>query len=129
MNVRTRRWLLAPIRQWRTRRLIHRHGPSLDYPTAWALITLDTSTYEFAYVQQATHEASPTPEAGLHHDDWNALSMRERTRRTRWFARHGKTPIQQLDITEEQLKRAGLRVVDWDVPKGEAGVRRSRSRS
>lgn len=39
MNVRTRRWLLAPIRQWRTHQLIRRHGPSLDYPTAWALIT------------------------------------------------------------------------------------------
>jgi hypothetical protein len=128
MNVRTRRWLLAPIRQWRTHRLVRRHGLSLDYPTAWALITMATSADEFAYIQQATYEAGPADEAGVHHDDWNELSLRERTRRTRWLARHGKTPIQQLDVKEGQLKRAGLRVVDWGVPKGEASVRRSRDR-
>ncbi|MFF3373515.1 hypothetical protein ACFYXF_11265 [Streptomyces sp. NPDC002680] len=117
MNVRTRRWLLAPVRQWRTHHLLRRHGPSLDYPTAWALITLAGSPDEFAYVQQATREAGFTSEGGLHFDDWNTLSMRERTRRTRWLARHGKTPIQQLNLTVGQLQRSGLRVVDWGVPK------------
>lgn len=92
------------------------------------LITQATGADEFAYVQQATYEAGPAAEAGLHHDDWNDLSLRERTRRTRWLARHSETPIQQLDLTEGQLKVAGLRVVDWGVPKGEAGVRRSRYR-
>ncbi|MBR8642146.1 hypothetical protein KEF29_29555 [Streptomyces tuirus] len=126
MNVRTRRWLLAPIRQWRTHQLIRRNGPSLDYPTAWALITLATTADEFAYVQQASREAGSLADAGLYHDDWDALSLQERSRRTRWLARHGRTPIQQLDITERQLKRAGLRVVDWGVPKDEASARRSR---
>jgi hypothetical protein len=118
MNVRTRRWFLAPIRQLRAHQLIRRHGPSLDYPTAWSLITLAVGADEFAYVQQAAYEADPLAQAGLHHDDWNTLSLRERTRRTSWLARHGKTPIQQLDLSEGQLKQAGLRVVDWDVPKG-----------
>lgn len=120
MTVRTRRWILAPLRQWRAHHLIRQHGPSLDYPTAWALITLTTSPREFAYVQQATREACSTADAGLHYDSWEALSPEERTRRQRWLARHGKTPIQRLGITPDQLKRAGLRVVDWSLPEGDA---------
>lgn len=116
VNLSTRRWLLAPLRQWRAHCLVRRHGPSLDYTTAWALITLQCSPHEFPFVQQATHEAGSTARAGLYYDDWNSLGPRERARRTRWLARHDKTPVQRLEITEEQLRRAGLRVVDWGNP-------------
>ncbi|WP_406426395.1 hypothetical protein [Streptomyces sp. NBC_00147] len=117
MKLRTRRWLLAPIRQWHTHNLMRRHGPSLDYPTAWALITLRHSPDEFAFVRQAIHEAAPGTEPGLHHDNWSSLSPRERMRRTRWLTRHRKTPIEQLNVSEIQLQRAGLRVVDWGAPE------------
>ncbi len=120
MTVRTRRRILAPLRQWRAHHLIRQHGPSLDYPTAWALITLGTSPREFAYVQQATHEAGSTADAGLHHGGWEALTPEERTRRKQWLARRGKTPIQRLGTTPDHLKRAGLRVVDWSLPEGHA---------
>ncbi|MBU6529582.1 hypothetical protein [Streptomyces mayonensis] len=118
MNLHARRWLLAPMRQWRTARLIHRHGPSLDYDTAWALVTLSRSPDEFAFVKQATREARPIREAGFHYDDWNSLSTRERTRRQRWLKRHGSTPLQQLQVDELQLLNAGLRVVEWGPAPG-----------
>jgi hypothetical protein len=120
MNLRTRRWLLAPLRQWHTVRLMRRHGPSLDYETAWALVTLSRSPDEFAFVRQATHEARPARGAGLHHDDWSTLTARERARRQRWLKRHESTPIQQLDVDELQLVNAGLRVIDWGPPPGGA---------
>ncbi|NED11787.1 hypothetical protein G3I33_09815 [Streptomyces sp. SID9124] len=113
MNPRARRWLLAPLRQWHTLRLIRRHGTSLDYATAWALVTLSRSPDEFAFVRQAAHEADPLGDVGLHHDDGDGLTARERTRRQRWLKRHGSTPIQQLNVDELQMVNAGLRVVDW----------------
>jgi hypothetical protein len=119
MNLHTRRWLIAPVRQWRTHRLLHRHGPSLDYTTAWSLIALAGSPHEFAFVRQAVQEAEPTADAGLHHDTWRTLAPRERRRRRRWLARHDSSPIQQLDITEVQILSAGLRVVDWGPPEGD----------
>lgn len=113
LGPRTRRWLLAPLRQWRTLRLIRRHGPSLDYATAWALVTLSRSPDEFAFVRQATHEAGPLGDVGLHYDDGNSLTAREHARRQRWLERHGSTPIQQLNLDELQMVNVGLRVVDW----------------
>lgn len=113
MNVRARRWLLAPLRQWSALRLIRQHGPSLDYATAWALITLSRSPDEFAFVQQAIRETGPTGDTGLYYDDGKTLSARERDRRQRWLERHGRTPIQKLEIHEVQLVNARLRVIDW----------------
>ncbi|MGW7351655.1 hypothetical protein [Streptomyces sp. NPDC054784] len=92
---------------------MRQHGPTLDYATAWALVTLSRSPNEFAFVQQAAPEAGTTGRVGLHYDNWNTLTPREHTRRQRWLERHGKTPIQQLNIAEMQLVNAGLRVVDW----------------
>jgi hypothetical protein len=34
-----------------------------------------------------------------------------------WLTREGsKTPIQLLGVSEQDIKAAGLRVIDWDVP-------------
>ncbi|MDP9607928.1 MULTISPECIES: hypothetical protein [Streptomyces] len=118
MKLETKRWLLAPARQWRTHRLMAQQGPSLSYTTAWALVTLANSPEEFAFVQQSARETDPTVEAGLYFDDWKELSSQERDRRKRWLLRRGSSPVQQLGITEEAIKRAGMRVVDWGEPSG-----------
>ncbi|MDX2546165.1 hypothetical protein ACOT81_27445 [Streptomyces sp. WI04-05B] len=116
MSVQQRRWLLAPIRQWRTRRLMAQHGPSLTYATAFALITLATSPREVSFVQQSIRESDEPVEAGLCFDDWRELTGQERERRDRWLLRHDRSPIQMLGINGGLLKTAGLRVVDWGKP-------------
>ncbi|MBE8473870.1 hypothetical protein [Streptomyces justiciae] len=116
MNLHQRRWLLAPIRQWRTRRLMAQHGPSLGYPTAWALITLANAPLEATFVQQWIRESDDPGEAGLSYDDWRGLTDKERERRNRWLLRHRRSPIQMLEIPDELLKRTGIRVVDWGTP-------------
>ncbi|MFE2557919.1 hypothetical protein ACFXGT_18230 [Streptomyces sp. NPDC059352] len=116
MNPQTRRWLLAPARQWRTYRLMRQHGTSLDYGIAWALIALRDAPGEFDFVQLAAREAGDAERGGLHHDDWNLLTSIERDRRSRWFTRHGKSPIERLGLSDDLLARAGLRVVDWGRP-------------
>ncbi|MDQ0761493.1 hypothetical protein [Streptomyces canus] len=116
MNQHHRRWLLAPVRQWRTRRLMAQHGPSLAYSTAWALITLATAPREVAFVQQSIRESDEPGEAGLCFDDWTELTDQEREHRRRWLSRHDRSPIQMLEIPEELLKTTGLRVNDWGEP-------------
>lgn len=113
MNMRTRRWLLAPSRQWRTHRLMKQHGPSLAYPTAWALIALRHAPNEFFFAQQAVREAGVLDAPGVRHDDWSTLSGRERARRDHWLQRRQVSPIQRLGLDEEVIERAGLSVVDW----------------
>ncbi len=120
MNLQHRRWLLAPLRQWRTLRLMAQHGPSLTYTTAWALIALHSSPDEFTFVQQWAQESGDLGKAGISYDQWSELSDGERARRTRWLLRHGRSPVQRLGISEPLLKRAGLRVVDWGEPSFEA---------
>ncbi|MFG3430370.1 hypothetical protein [Streptomyces californicus] len=117
MTLRARRWLLAPLRQWRTHSLMRRHGPSLDYATAWALVTLSRNPEEFAFVRQATGEADPHGDVGLHYDYGYTLTTRERDRRRKWLNRHGRTPIQLLNVEEIHIVNAGLRVVDWAPPQ------------
>ncbi|MEU0068652.1 hypothetical protein ABZ027_03620 [Streptomyces sp. NPDC006332] len=115
MNVRTRRWLLAPWRQLRTRRLMHRHGHALPYDTAWALITLHATPDEAAVVRIWVHENSGGP-PGIHYDNWQELSHDEQQRRRTWLQRHGRSPIQLLDLESSLVLSTGLHVLDWSLP-------------
>ncbi|MEU3549440.1 hypothetical protein [Streptomyces longwoodensis] len=130
MNIRTRRWLLAPWRQLRTRRLMHQHGPALPYDTAWALITLHAAPDEAAVVRIWARE-SPDGPPGIHYDHWYRLSRKEQQRRRTWLRRYGRSPIQLLDIEASLILSTGLHVLDWSPPPerifGSASVPRPRS--
>ncbi|WP_411139325.1 hypothetical protein [Streptomyces sp. C10] len=112
MNLHTTRWLLAPLRQLRTRRLMAQHGPTLPYDTAWALITLHTAPDETDLVRAWAQE-NPSPPPGIHHEQDHNLDDAERARRHRWLRRHGHSPIQLLHLDADLIKSTGLHVVDW----------------
>ncbi|MGC5040030.1 hypothetical protein ACPXCS_32260 [Streptomyces sp. DT190] len=114
MNYRTTRWLLAPLRQLRTRRLMAQHGPALPYDTAWALITLHTAPDETALVRAWANEHPGTP--GVHHDYWHKLSSTEQRRRRAWLQRNGHSPIQLLGLDPLLVHSTGLHVLDWGRP-------------
>ena len=112
MNLQTTRWLLAPLRQLRTRRLMAQHGPTLSYETAWALIALHSEPDEADFVRAwARHNTDAPP--GVHYDRWQELTEAERQRRQRWLRHHGHSPIQLLRLDPELIKSAGIRVLDW----------------
>ncbi|MFE1947085.1 hypothetical protein [Streptomyces massasporeus] len=115
MNHRTTRWLLAPLRQLRTHRLMAQHGPTLPYDTAWALITLHTAPDETTLVRAWAGE-HPGSTAGIQHDRWNNLSSSEQRRRRAWLRRHGHSPIQLLNLDPLLVHSAGLHVLDWGQP-------------
>ncbi|MEU6547917.1 hypothetical protein [Streptomyces sp. NPDC046859] len=115
MNLHTARWLLAPVRQLRTRRLMARHGPTLAYDTAWALITLHSAPDETTLVRAWARE-SPGAAPGIHHDRWHTLSQAEQQRRLRWLRRHGHSPVQLLQLDAGLIHSTGLHVLDWGTP-------------
>lgn len=115
MNHRTTRWLLAPLRQLRTRRLMAQHGPALPYDTAWALITLHTAPEETDLVRAWAGE-HPHSAPGVHHDHWHQLSGTEQRRRRTWLQRHGYSPIQRLSLDQRLIHSTGLHVLDWGHP-------------
>jgi hypothetical protein len=119
MKPQTKRWLLAPVRQLRTRRLIARHGPTLPYDTAWALIALYSAPDEITLVRAWVRE-NPGTAPGVHYDRWHNLSEAEQQRRLRWLRRHGHSPIQLLHLDAGIIHSTGLHVLDWGHPPGPA---------
>jgi hypothetical protein len=121
MNRRTTRWLLAPLRQLRTRQLMAQHGPTLPYDTAWALITLHTASEETSLVRAWAGE-HPDTTPGVHYDHWHKLSSTEKRRRRSWLQRHGHSPVQLLGLDPLLVHSTGLHVLDWGLPQdpGEA---------
>lgn len=115
MKVHTTRWLLAPLRQLRTRRLMNRHGTTLPYDTAWALITLQRTPDEASFVRTWARE-NPDGPPGVHYDNWQALSPAEQHRRRAWLQRHGRSPIQLLHLEAGLILSTGLHVLDWSPP-------------
>lgn len=112
MTAHTRRWLLAPLRQLRTRRLIAQHGPGLPYETAWALITLHSAPAESHFLRAYNAENADGP-PGIHYDQWHTLSRAEQHRRRQWLHRHSHSPIQQLHLDPDLIKSVGIHVLDW----------------
>ncbi|MFE2471664.1 hypothetical protein [Streptomyces mirabilis] len=115
MKLHTKRWLLAPVRQLRTRQLMARHGPTLPYDTAWALIALHSAPAETALVRAWARE-NPGTAPGVHYDRWNALSEAEQQRRLRWLRRHGHSPVQLMRLDAGIIHSAGIHVLDWGHP-------------
>lgn len=128
MNLHTRRWILAPLRQLRTYRLMRQHGPTLNYGTAWALITLRAAPHEAAIVRIWAHENPAGAPPGIHYDNWHDLPPAEHERRFAWLQRHGRSPVQLLDVEAGLIINAGLHVLDWSLPPSPSG-RAPRSRS
>lgn len=115
MKLHTARWLLAPVRQLRTRRLMTRHGPTLAYDTAWALITLHSAPDEITLVRAWARER-PGAAPGIHYDHWHTLSQAEQQRRLKWLRRRGHSPIQLLQLDAGLIHSTGLHVLDWGRP-------------
>ncbi|WP_213089830.1 hypothetical protein [Streptomyces umbrinus] len=87
--------------------------------TAWILVRLRRNPAEADYaLAQSRLSISKNP--GLHFDDWASLPENEKERRDSWLRRHGRSPFQQLGISEQFLLRAGLRVTDWGPPSNES---------
>lgn len=122
MTTRLLRWILSPVRQWRTYRLMAAHGASLTYTTAWCLVVLACDPAELPYVRNLSARDrllawNPVP-AGVLVDIWEQLSPAERYRRLRWLAHHSATPLYRLGITCELVELAGLYVIEWALPPG-----------
>jgi hypothetical protein len=115
MNLHTTRWLLAPVRQLRTHRLMAQHGPTLSYDTAWVLIALHRAPDEAAFVRAWARE-NPSGPPGVHYDGWHEQSEAEQQRRLRWLRRHGRSPIQLLCLDAGLIQSAGVHVFDWGRP-------------
>lgn len=115
MKLHTARWLLAPLRQLRTHRLMAHHGPTLPYDTAWALITLHSAPHETALVR-AWARQNPGPPPGVHHDHWHTLTTTQQQHRLTWLHRHQHSPIQLLHIDPNLIHTAELHVLDWGRP-------------
>ncbi len=116
MRIRTTRWLLAPLRQLRTLRLMAHHGRSLTYDTAWALVSLHIAPNDTAFVRAWIRE-NPSGVPGTRYDHWHELEPAEQRRRLRWLRRHGsRSPIQLLGLSPSLIQSAGLHVLDWGRP-------------
>jgi hypothetical protein len=120
MKARTARWLLAPLRQLRTLRLMAHHGPTLPYDTAWALTTLHTAPDDTAFLRAWSRE-NPGGAPGIHYDHWHKLEPAERQRRLRWLHRHGHSPVQRLGLEPSLIQSAGIHVLDWGRPSDAGG--------
>lgn len=115
------RWLLAPLWQWRARRLVAAHGASMSESTAWCLVALARDPVEYMplvrhVVLQRSLGASIAPGAVL--DSWRDLESCEQARRIAWLDRYGATPLHRLGVPEEVIELAGLHVVEWRLPPG-----------
>ncbi|MDP4511734.1 hypothetical protein [Nonomuraea turcica] len=87
----------------------------MDYRTTWGLIVISAGKHPAGLFPWVSDEQAAA--AGVVTDDWNAISDSEKWWRVVWLAREGgKTPIQLLGVSEQEIKAAGLRVIDWDVP-------------
>lgn len=58
MKTRSVRWLLAPVTQWRVRRLMAAQGPSIPYEVAWTLVRLGQKPEELPFAQAAWRQAA-----------------------------------------------------------------------
>lgn len=121
MRARQTRWLLAPLWQWRARRLVDAHGLSMSDSTAWCLVALARDPVEYMplvrhVVLQRSLGASITP--GVVLDSWRDLDSDEKTRRVAWLNRYGATPLYRLGVPEEIIELAGLHVIEWQLPPG-----------
>lgn len=115
MTLKAWRWVLFPRLHWRTYRLLSACGATMDYRTAWGLILLSARKHPGGRFPWVGDEQAAA--AGVVTDDWNAISHSEKWWRVVWLAREGgKTPIQLLGVSEQDITAAGLRVIDWDVP-------------
>jgi hypothetical protein len=115
LSLTTVRWLLAPRRQWRTRRLRTAHGPTLSYETAWCLVALADDVGNLPYVRRRTRPVSSVP-PGVMVDVWTRLDPSEQQRRRAWLTRHSRTPLHLLGVPEELIELAGLHVTEWALP-------------
>lgn len=111
------RWLLAPISQWRSHRLVMHHGPSLNYETAWSLVLLAQDPASLPYVRRSWLQSErERSHVGVMVDVWVQITEAERRRRLKWLQRHSETPLYRLGITEELIELAGLSVTEWSLP-------------
>ncbi|AJE38711.1 hypothetical protein [Streptomyces nodosus] len=115
LSLTTVRWLLAPRRQWRTRRLRAAHGPTLPYETAWCLVALADDVGNLPYVRRRTRPVPSVP-PGVMVDVWAQLEPAEQQRRRAWLTRHSRTPLHLLRVPEELIELAGLHVTEWALP-------------
>ena len=116
--------MLAPVRQWRTYRLMAAHGPFLPYSTAWCLVALANDPAELPFVRrfsaQARMESGNAELVGVVVDVWAQIGQVEQARRLKWLSRYAETPLYRLGISEELIELAGLFVVEWALPPGSA---------
>lgn len=112
------RWLLAPLTQWRARRLMMRHGPTLDAETAWNLVSLAQDPAALPYVRLSQNREGGKLQGGVVTDAWSRITDGDRRRRLKWLQRHSETPLHRLGITEELIELAGLVVTEWSLPPG-----------
>ncbi|MCZ0209581.1 hypothetical protein OZK63_29670 [Streptomyces sp. UMAF16] len=115
LSLTTVRWLLAPRRQWRTRRLRAAHGPTLSDEAAWCLIALADDAANLPYVRRRTRPVPSVP-PGVMVDVWTQLDPAEQQRRRAWLTRHRRTPLHLLGVPEELIELAGLHVTEWALP-------------
>ncbi|MET7317657.1 MULTISPECIES: hypothetical protein [Streptomyces] len=98
-----------------TIRRSHTPGQGIPVETAWILVRLRKNPAEADYaLARGRAVRSGTP--GIHFDDWSSLPPREKERRSSWLRRHGRSPFQQLQISEQFLVLAGISVTDWGPP-------------
>lgn len=58
MKTRSVRWLLAPVTQWRVRRLMAAQGPSIPYEVAWTLVRLGQKPDELPFARAAWRQVA-----------------------------------------------------------------------
>lgn len=112
------RWLLAPLTQWRARRLVMHHGPTLDDDTAWCLVSLAQDPAVLPYVRRLRNQEGGELHGSVVTDVWSRITAGERKRRLTWLQHHSETPLHRLGVTEELIELAGLTVTEWSMPPG-----------
>ena len=115
MQIATKRWLLSPITQWRAYRFTQKQKAGMTIETAWILVRLRRNPAEADYAL-ARSRLLISDNPGLRFDEWSSLTEEEKRRRNSWIKRYGRSPYQQLGISENFLARAGLTVTDWALP-------------
>lgn len=58
MKIRSVRWILAPVTQWRVHHLMVTQALSLPYEAAWTLVRLGQRPEELPFAQAAWQQAS-----------------------------------------------------------------------